>query len=333
MIKHPSSLALLLGAALLFPIAAFADTTITAAGSTALLPLVKAAAEAYQTEHGDIKISVSGGGSRVGIAQAAAKAVDLGMSDIIASGMPELIDHRVCVIGFAVVAHPAVGVDGLTKKQIQDIFAGKVTNWKEVGGKDEKITVINRPRSSGTRAVFIQTMMAKVPLSDSGLVEDATGTVVSTVKTTPGSVSYAARSGTRNQGLVELKIDGVAPTDDNGEFDLAAFEAMLSPHTRLVAVTHISNVTGALLPIPRIVELAHAHGPKEGALVPVGGRQALPRTVVGGLIGGVVAMLCVAGMIEGFFTPLRFSIPARESVGALTALALAVYFGFAGRER
>src|SRR5947209_10214316 len=54
----------------------------------------------------------------------------------------------------------------------------------------------------------------------------------------------------------------VAPTDDTGEFDLAAFEALLTARTRLVAVTHISNVTGTLLPIGRIVQLAHARGPK-----------------------------------------------------------------------
>jgi cysteine desulfurase / selenocysteine lyase len=68
----------------------------------------------------------------------------------------------------------------------------------------------------------------------------------------------------------------VAPTDDTGEFDLARFEALLSPRTRLVAVTHISNVTGALLPIRRIVELAHA----KGALVLVDGCQAIPRLPV-----------------------------------------------------
>jgi cysteine desulfurase / selenocysteine lyase len=68
----------------------------------------------------------------------------------------------------------------------------------------------------------------------------------------------------------------VAPTDDTGEFDLAQFEALLSPRTRLVAVTHISNVTGALLPIARIVELAHA----KGALVLVDGCQAVPRVPV-----------------------------------------------------
>jgi len=65
----------------------------------------------------------------------------------------------------------------------------------------------------------------------------------------------------------------VAPTDDTGEFDLARFEALLSPRTRLVAVTHISNVTGATLPVERIIALAHASGAK----VLVDGCQAVPR--------------------------------------------------------
>jgi cysteine desulfurase / selenocysteine lyase len=65
----------------------------------------------------------------------------------------------------------------------------------------------------------------------------------------------------------------VAPTDATGEFDLAAFEALLSPRTRMVAVTHISNVTGAVLPVTRIAELAHARG----ARVLIDGSQAAPR--------------------------------------------------------
>jgi cysteine desulfurase/selenocysteine lyase len=72
----------------------------------------------------------------------------------------------------------------------------------------------------------------------------------------------------------------VAPTDDTGEFDLARFEGLLSPRTRLVAVTHVSNVSGALLPIARIVELAHTLGPKGGAKVLVDGCQAVPRMPV-----------------------------------------------------
>src|SRR5205085_7999068 len=68
----------------------------------------------------------------------------------------------------------------------------------------------------------------------------------------------------------------VAPTDATGEFDLARFEALLTPRTRLVAVTHISNVTGALLPVERIVKLAHAVGAK----VLIDGCQAVPRMPV-----------------------------------------------------
>jgi phosphate transport system substrate-binding protein len=223
--------ALLLGSSLLLPTAALADTSISIAGSTALLPLVKDAAGVYQGLHPDVKISVSGGGSGTGIAQAAAKAIDIGDSDIMAPDHPELYDSRVAVIGFSVVTNPSVTVKNLTKAQIQDIFAGKTTNWKDVGGPDQKIVIINRPRSSGTRAVFVKTVMGGKPVSEAGLTEDATGTVISVVQTTPGSISYAAFSGTHGKGVNELSIDGTAPTDDNiidGKYPFWSYEHMFT---------------------------------------------------------------------------------------------------------
>jgi phosphate transport system substrate-binding protein len=210
---------------------ALADTTITIAGSTALLPLVKDAAAEYQKAHPDVKISVSGGGSGTGINQVAAKAVDIGDSDILAPQHPELHDNRVAVVGFAVIVHPGVGVKNLTKKQIQDIFSGKAANWKDVGGPDQKIVVVNRPRNSGTRAVFTKTLMGSVPINESGLTEDATGTVVSIVKQTPGAISYASFGGTRGSGLAEVSIEGVAPTDDNvtsGKYPVWSYEHMFT---------------------------------------------------------------------------------------------------------
>jgi phosphate transport system substrate-binding protein len=223
---------LMLGCALVLPAApAFADTTISIAGSTALLPLVKDAAGEYQDAHKDVKISVSGGGSGTGINQVAAKAVDIGDSDITAPQHPELRDNRVAVVGFAVVTHPGVNVKNLSKKQLQDIFSGKTTNWKDVGGADQKIVVINRPRSSGTRAVFTKTVMGSVAINESGLTEDATGTVVSIVKQTPGAVSYAAFSGTNGSGLTELSVDGVAPTEENienGKYVVWSYEHMFT---------------------------------------------------------------------------------------------------------
>lgn len=223
---------LAIGVSLALPAApVFADSSISIAGSTALLPLVLDASRAYQEAHKDVKISVSGGGSGTGISQVAGKALDIGDSDIAAPTHPELIDNKVAVIGFAVVTNPAVTVKNLTKKQLQDIFAGNVTNWKDVGGSDLKIVVINRPRSSGTRAVFTKTIMGGTPISESGLTEDATGTVVSVVKQTPGSISYAAFSGTHGQPVTELSIDGVAPTDDNitaGKYPIWSYEHMFT---------------------------------------------------------------------------------------------------------
>jgi phosphate transport system substrate-binding protein len=230
--RNAALAALLLGFSVVATSApAFADSTITIAGSTALLPLVKDAAAVYQQAHPDVKISVSGGGSGSGIAQVAGRAVDIGNSDILAPTHPELHDYRVAVIGFAIVTNPSVPVKNLSKKHIQDIFGGKVSNWKEVGGNDQKIVVINRPRSSGTRAVFTKTLMGSMPISESGLTEDATGTVVSVVKQTPGAISYAAFSGTRGTGLNELSIDGVAPTDDNitgGKYPVWSYEHMFT---------------------------------------------------------------------------------------------------------
>ena len=205
--------------------------TITVAGSTAMLPLVKDASAAYQDAHKNVKISVSGGGSSTGINQVAAKAIDVGDSDITAPTHPELVDHRVAVVGFAVVTNPSAGVKGLTKQQLRDIFAGKIVNWKDAGGADQKVVVVNRPRSSGTRAVFVKTIMGAVPLSEGGLVEDATGTVVSVIKQTPGTVSYVALSGVTGGGVSIVAVDGVAPSADtieSGKYPIWSYEHMFT---------------------------------------------------------------------------------------------------------
>ncbi len=207
--------------------------TIAVAGSTALLPLVKDAAGAYQDQHKNVQISVSGGGSATGINQVAAKAVDIGDSDILAAGHPELHDNRVAVIGFALVTHPSAGVKNLTKQQLRDIFSGKDTNWKQAGGPDLKIVVVNRPRSSGTRAVFAKTIMGDTPIGESGLTEDATGTAVSVVKQTPGAISYVALSGLAagGAGATVVSVDGVAPSPDtiqSGKYPVWSYEHMFT---------------------------------------------------------------------------------------------------------
>jgi phosphate transport system substrate-binding protein len=194
---------------------AAASGSITAAGSTALLPLVKQAAVDYQAKHPDVKISVSGGGSRVGITQAAQKAVDLGDSDIPAVNEPSLVDHKVAVVSFGVVVSPKAGIKNLTTQQIRDIFSGKVTNFKQVGGADQPITIINRPSSSGTRAVFVKTLMGGSQPTESGLTQDSSGTVATMVAQTPGAISYLAMGYVKPGQQVAVSVNGVAPTDAN----------------------------------------------------------------------------------------------------------------------
>ncbi|HEY6236993.1 MAG TPA: phosphate ABC transporter substrate-binding protein [Candidatus Elarobacter sp.] len=205
-----------------------ASGTITVAGSTALLPLVLDASAAYQAAHKDVKISVSGGGSATGITQVAAKVIDIGDSDILATAQSELRDNRVAVVGFAIVTNPSAGVKNISRKQVQGIFSGTLTNWKDAGGADQKIVPVNRPRSSGTRAVFVKTVMGSVPIAANGLVQDATGTVVSVVKQTPGAVSYVALSGITD-GVTIVAVDGVTPSPETittGKYPIWSYEHM-----------------------------------------------------------------------------------------------------------
>jgi phosphate transport system substrate-binding protein len=144
-------------------------------------------------------------------------------------------------VGFSVIVNPDSGVTGLSKKQIQDIFSGKVTNWKDAGGKDLAITVINRPASSGTRAVFVKALMGSAQLNNATSTEDATGTVVQKIKQTSGAVSYASFSGTHNKtGIVEVTIDGAQPDDDNvvsGKYPFWSYEHMYTNGPPTTAVS------------------------------------------------------------------------------------------------
>ncbi len=176
--------------------------TIAAAGSTALQPLAEEAGKKFMEKNSKVSIQVQGGGSGTGINQVASGAVQIGNSDVPsgdkikdADKAKELVDNKVAGIAFALVVNKDVKVDNLTVQQVQDIFTGKVTNWKEVGGKDEKINVINRPASSGTRATFEKTVMKDAKINDgTGTTQDSNGAVEQAINSTPGSVSYLAMS-------------------------------------------------------------------------------------------------------------------------------------------
>jgi len=178
--------------------------SILASGSTALQPLVELVAENFMDKNTGVDIQVQGGGSGTGLTQVAEKQVDIGNSDVFAEEKLKdadaekaaaLVDHQVAVVAIAAVSHPDAGVDSLTKQQLVDIFTGKITNWSEVGGADQKIQIINRPGSSGTRATFesfaLGTKTEDIPGS---IQEDSSGTVKKMIGETPGAIGYLALS-------------------------------------------------------------------------------------------------------------------------------------------
>jgi phosphate transport system substrate-binding protein len=214
---------------------ACATGSITAAGSTALQPLVDKAGKDYQAACSGAVIQVQGGGSGTGLTQVSQGAVQIGDSDVTAESKlksPDaagLVDHIVAKQGWVMVVNVDVkGVTNLTSAQATDIWTGKVTNWKDVGGPDEPIVLILRPESSGTRATFKKIVLGGAQeATGQALTEDSNGAVVTAVKGTPGSTSVIGFAYyQQNIGQVTaLQLDGVDASVANmagGTYKLAA---------------------------------------------------------------------------------------------------------------
>ena len=205
--------------------------SIIALGSSAMQPLVEEAAQGFMAKNPKAQIQVQGGGSGTGLSQVSSGGADIGNSDVFAEeklsadAAAQLVDHKICVVGMGAVANKGVGVNNLTQQQLIDIFTGKITNWKDAGGKNVKIILVNRPSSSGTRATF-KSFALKGAQEAEGIEEDSSGTVRKIVSETEGAIGYLAFS-YFNDSILALKLDGVAPTEENvtnGSFPVWAYE-------------------------------------------------------------------------------------------------------------
>lgn len=162
-------------------------------GSTTILQVATAAGEVYTEKHPELKVSVQGGGSSAGIEAVITGASQIGASSRDLKGEENeqgLFDTVVAIDAIAIIVNPSNKVSKLSKKQVRDIFTGKVTNWKEVGGADMPIVLINRDEASGTREAFYKKALDETPFSKDAVVQPGSGQVRSIVRNTPAAIGY-----------------------------------------------------------------------------------------------------------------------------------------------
>lgn len=213
------------------------EGTVTASGSSALLPFATQAADDFMAENPDCTVTVNGGGSGTGLTQVSEGAVDIGNSDVFAKEKldkekaDELKDHKVAIITMAPVVNNDLDIKDLSTSQLVSIFTGKVSNWKEVGGPDLPIMLVTRPSSSGTRALFKEYALGgEEEASNAALETDDSGTLMETVKNNKGAIGYVALSYlVDNKDCKAISIDGVKPdlkNTYNGKYKVWGYEHM-----------------------------------------------------------------------------------------------------------
>jgi phosphate transport system substrate-binding protein len=193
------------------------------AGSTTVQPLAEQFAEAFMAQNPDVVVEVQGGGSSVGVTSAGEGTVDIGnasrnVKDSEFEEFPELQVFTVAYDGIAVVTHPDTEIPSLSIEQVQDIFAGEITNFSAVGGPDAPITVVSREEGSGTRAAFEELVMeyndSEAVITENALLQQSNGQVRTTVATTPNTIGYLS-FGFLDESTSAVPIDEVEPTVAN----------------------------------------------------------------------------------------------------------------------
>lgn len=209
---------------------------LTAAGSSALLPMMQLAATQFQASNKAVQISVTAGGSGAGRSQVCKGQVDIGNSDVKLSDKEktdlncgDAIETAVAIQAFGPVANKQGpgSITSLTKEQLQGIFSGQITNWKDVGGDDQEIVLINRAKGSGTRKNMANYLYAgdDAQFAVGASEEDNNETVLQTVSQTPGAVSYLGFAYLDNPAILAFGIENVKPTREdiqNGSWPIQA---------------------------------------------------------------------------------------------------------------
>ena len=174
-------------------------------GSDTIVNLALAWAERYQSQHPDVRISVTGGGSGTGIASLINGTVDIAnasrqikqeeIDDAKSNGI-EPVEHIIARDAIAVIVNPENPVHQLTLQQISDIYSGKITNWTEVGGDDRPIVKLSRETNSGTHVYFLETVLRlgnsedETLFSMDTLLLPSSEGIIAEVRQNPNAIGY-----------------------------------------------------------------------------------------------------------------------------------------------
>lgn len=197
-------------------------------GSDTVLPVAQQTAERFMQLHPDARVTVTGGGTGVGISALMDNTTDIAMASrpikfsekMKVKAAKQQVDEAVVAYdALAVVVHPSNPVKQLTRQQLEDIFRGKITNWKQVGGNDRKIVVYSRETSSGTYEFFKESVLKNKNYMSSSLSMPATGAIIQSVSQTKGAIGYVGLAYVSPRvKTLDISYDGkhyAAPTVEN----------------------------------------------------------------------------------------------------------------------
>jgi phosphate transport system substrate-binding protein len=213
---------------------------ITINGSSAMLPLMLQAQDDFKQKHPKVKVSASGTSSIVGPQSVEKNSADIGTCDWDATtdvpGFDKFegqISHKIAAIPFATVVHKDNPVQNLTKQQLIDIFQGKVKNWKEVGGADKPLVVINRAFGSGTRVNYQAKALGGADFmvkGDNYKEVKSSGEMATAIKSEPNAIGYLDLVYVKDE-LKSVGYEGVEATVENvtnGQYPVWGYAYMLT---------------------------------------------------------------------------------------------------------
>jgi phosphate transport system substrate-binding protein len=191
------------------------ENVVTEGGSTTIQPLAELLAEAYMEKHPDIKVDIKGGGSSVGINSAMNGLVDIGAVSRELTEKEQNMGLNVYILakdGIAIAVHPTQNISDISVENVRDIFAGKITNWSEVGGEDREIHVVAREEGSGTRAAFEDMIMdldnGGPVIMSSAILQSSNGAVRTTIAGDPDAIGFIS-FGYLDSSIKALSVNGV----------------------------------------------------------------------------------------------------------------------------